>query len=104
MRVRRPRLFVCLALAASLLAATVACDDGDSRNIGDDCLDNADCDGGLFCAKADGDCDGAGTCAVRPDFCPAVFAPVCGCDGRPFDSRCVASAAGQSLRSTGPCP
>ncbi|MDH5490524.1 MAG: hypothetical protein OEY14_00975, partial [Myxococcales bacterium] len=48
-------------------------------------------------------CDAAGVCAPRPDFCPAVFDPVCGCDRRTYGNGCEAAAAGVNVAARGEC-
>ncbi len=65
------------------------------------------CEADEYCAYVNGDCgfaDGTSTCRVRPDFCPEVIAPVCGCDGKTYDNACVAAVAGHGYLSEGPCP
>lgn len=47
--------------------------------------------------------DQTGKCDTKPQFCPAVFLPVCGCDGKTHSNSCVANAAGTSVVSAGPC-
>lgn len=51
-----------------------------------------------------GAADQSGICAVKPTVCPAVSSPVCGCDGKTYDSDCVAAGAGTSVKATGTCP
>jgi hypothetical protein len=67
------------------------------------CRIESDCDPGSFCRKHIGDCDGEGLCAPRPDVCPLVIAPVCGCDGETYDNACDAAVNGASLDSTDAC-
>ncbi len=63
------------------------------------------CRPGEFCELPDGSCccDFFGTCTTIPGGCPAVFAPVCGCDGVTYGNRCEAARASVSVDYTGPC-
>jgi hypothetical protein len=92
----------CLAsLARQSVAANGAC------SVACGGADNTKCASGLYCSYADGSCgSGAatGSCAVPPASCAgATPSPVCGCDGKTYDSRCAAQAAGVSVASTGAC-
>jgi len=67
------------------------------------CKSNSDCDARQYCAKATGKCDAEGTCQGRPEICPLVWMPVCGCDGRTYGNACEAAAAGVSVNYEGEC-
>lgn len=56
-------------------------------------FDNAEC----------GETDQAGRCAEIPELCAAISDPVCGCDGKTYESECVAHSRGVSVRKDGEC-
>jgi hypothetical protein len=56
----------------------------------------------MYCQKQG--CGGLGMCASRPNVCPAIYAPVCGCVGKTYGNACEAAAAAQNAAAQGECP
>jgi len=72
------------------------------------CKSNEQCAKEEFCAKLFGKCGDAGKCEARPADCiehggKVLIRPVCGCDGKNYDSVCLAAIAGVSVAREGSC-
>jgi Kazal-type serine protease inhibitor-like protein len=64
------------------------------------------CPAGQFCQHQAGTCffaDTFGTCRRVPRFCPKIFRPVCGCDGKTYPNDCVRETAMVSKSHDGKC-
>jgi hypothetical protein len=69
------------------------------------CEDNSHCSIEEFCEKKPGDCRGMGICKEKPVACPLYFRydPVCGCNGKTYESECAAAMEGVSVLYKGEC-
>ena len=65
------------------------------------------CGEGQYCAWAAGDLCGAadapGRCSYRPQMCPAIYQPVCGCDGVTYGNLCEAGESAMGVLHNGEC-
>jgi Kazal-type serine protease inhibitor domain len=99
-------LFVSLAAALALMILVPS--GAGAVGVGKQCggFAGIQCNHGLFCQHPTGACfifDIAGTCARVPRFCPLIFRPVCGCNGKTYSNDCVRQAAMVSKAHDGKC-
>jgi hypothetical protein len=68
------------------------------------CNADANCGAGEFCECRVGSCaKTGGVCVARPEVCPTVVAPVCGCVGTTYGNDCLRQRAGACKLHEGPC-
>ena len=80
--------------------------DGACPIVGAKCTvgDNTGCGKSQFCQSSGiGVCSGQGTCATIPMACPAIYQPVCGCNGQDYGNGCEANSGGTNTASDGKC-
>ncbi len=68
------------------------------------CNADADCGAGEFCECRGAGCTKTGgVCTTRPQVCPDIVAPVCGCDGTTYGNDCLRQQAGACKLHVGAC-
>jgi hypothetical protein len=67
-------------------------------------IGGSSCGKGEYCkSTSGGQCSGSGICTKMGTMCPAIYQPVCGCDGKDYGSECSAGSQGMNVKSKGTC-
>lgn len=96
------------ALALTIALVALLPRDAGAAGLGQTCGGSAKvgCDAGLWCQLPDGRCgvaDLEGKCVKHGTVCPAIYRPVCGCDGRTYGNVCELHTYKAQKKSGGVC-
>lgn len=70
-----------------------------TRGVSGECSKGSYCDYRTQCGAT----DTGGKCTKKPELCPHLVAPVCGCDGKSYNNACEAARDGSSVAAQGAC-
>jgi len=72
-------------------------------NNGQNCAESDQCGSGNYCHKDLGMCFAEGICEPKPQECPEIYFPVCGCDDNTYDNDCMANVGRTNAFYSLPC-